>query len=41
MIKKIEKTFGEEVNSRVTYKTPGTPGLGLVKVNEEDQKIDK
>ena len=41
MIKKIEKTFGEEVNKRQRYKTAGTPGLGLVKVKEEEGKIDK
>ena len=41
MIKKIAKTFEEEVDKRQRYKTAGTPGLGLVKVKEEEHKIDK
>jgi hypothetical protein len=28
MIKKIEKTFGDEVSGLTNYKTPGTPGQG-------------
>ena len=41
MVKKIDKTFGEEVDSKQTYQTPGSPGLGLVKVKEEENKIEK
>ena len=41
MIKKIEKTFGEEVKSRQEYKTPGTPGMGLVRAEENEDVVDK
>ena len=41
MVKKIDKTFGKEVDSKQTYQTPGSPGLGLVKVKEEENKIEK
>ena len=40
MVKKLEKTFGGEVSKRQVYRTPGTPGLGLIKVKEEKDKID-
>ena len=36
MIKKIEKTFGEEVKSLKEYLTPGTPGFKLKKPDEGD-----
>jgi hypothetical protein len=39
MIKKIERTFGEETKKLQSYRTPGTPGLGLVKVTEIEEKI--
>ena len=41
MIKKIDKTFGDEVSKLQRYRTPGTPGLGLVKVQEEGSRIPK
>ena len=41
MIKKIIKTFGEEVNKRVRLKTPGTPGLGLIKVTDTGNMLPK
>jgi hypothetical protein len=39
MTKKIEQVFGEDVAKRQVYKTPGTPELGLVKVNEEMEQV--
>jgi hypothetical protein len=38
MIKK-KQVFGEEVTSKQVYKTPGMPGLGLVKLTEELEKV--
>lgn len=40
MVKKIEKTFGEEVKNLTEYKTPGTPGFKIQKPEEEDKLID-
>ena len=39
LMKKIEKTFGEEVKSLQKYKTAGTPGSGLVRAESEEAKI--
>jgi hypothetical protein len=39
MARKIETMFGEEVSKKQVYKTPGTPGLGLVKVQSEKEKV--
>jgi hypothetical protein len=39
MINKIKKIFGEEVQGMQKYKTPGTPGLGIVRPKEGDEKI--
>ena len=39
MVKKIETMFGEEVSKKQVYRTPGTPGLGLVKVQNEEEKV--
>ena len=39
MVKKIEKTFGKMVESMPKYKTPGTPGQGLVRPKEGDVKV--
>jgi len=36
LIKKLEKTFGEEVSHMKTYKTPGTPGQGITRPREGD-----
>ena len=41
MIKKILKVFGEEVKSLQKYRTPGTPGHGLVRPKVEEDKIPK
>ena len=41
MVKKINKEFGEEAKKCQTYQTAGSPGLGLVKVKEEEDKIPK
>ena len=37
MVKKIIKTFEEEVNKRTRLQTPGTPGLCIRKVEKEHQ----
>ncbi len=39
MIKKIQKTFEEEVKGMQKYRTPGTPNQGLVRVKEEKNKL--
>jgi hypothetical protein len=39
MVKKIEKTFGEEVKGLTDYKTPGTPGLHVRKPEEDKEMI--
>jgi hypothetical protein len=39
MVKKIQKTFGEEVKALKEYKTPGTPGLKILKPGEDDPLI--
>ena len=39
MVRKIETMFGEEVSKKQVYRTPGTPGLGLVKVQSEEEKV--
>ena len=41
MVKKIMKTFENEVNKRVRVQTPGTPGSGLTKVQEPREMISK
>ena len=41
MVKKIIKTFGEEVKNKMSVQTPGTPGLRLTKVKEEEHKLPK
>ena len=40
MVKKLEKTFGELVCKLPTYKTPGTPGFGVIRPKEDDVKVD-
>jgi hypothetical protein len=37
MVKKIKKTFAETVAKLPKYKTPGTPGVGLVRAKEGEQ----
>ena len=39
MIKKIETTFGNEVSSLQQFRTPGTPGQGLIKAQTDDDKV--
>ena len=39
MVKKIRKTFGEEVKGLQKYRTPGTPGQGLVRVTDDADKV--
>ena len=39
MVRKIETMFGEEVSKKQVYRTPGTPGLGLVKIQSEEEKV--
>jgi hypothetical protein len=39
MVKKIEKTFGSMVKRMPKYKTPGTPGQGLVRPKDGDEKV--
>ena len=40
LIKKIERKFGEIVRNLRTYKTPGTPGQGLVRVDETEKLVN-
>jgi hypothetical protein len=39
IVRKIETMFGEEVSKKEVYRTPGTPGLGLVKVQSDKEKV--
>lgn len=39
LIKKIEMYFGEEVKNMRKYKTPASPGTGIVRPTEDDVKI--
>jgi hypothetical protein len=41
MIKKIKKTFGDAVKGLPVYKTPGTPGQGLILEKNEEDKVSK
>ena len=41
IVYKIEKEFGEEVKNMRTYKTPGAPGVHVVRPGEEVKKISK
>ena len=38
MIKKLEKTFADEVSSLTIYKTPGTPGYTLIRPQNDEEK---
>ena len=40
MMKKLEKNFRDEVKGLQMYRTAGTPGLGLVKPQSEEDKVD-
>lgn len=40
MIKKIEKSFGEEAKGSQRHKTAGTPGQGLIRVKEDRDKVN-
>ena len=39
MIKKIHQNFAEEVKKLPKYRTPGTPGFGIVKTENESEMI--
>ena len=39
MVKKIEATFGTEVSGLQKYRTPGTPGQGLIKAQTDEDKV--
>ena len=39
MVKKIRKEFGQEVAKLQRYRTPGTPGQGLVTAKSEEDKV--
>ena len=41
MVKKIEKTFGEEVKGLKNYQTPGTPGFKIMKPENESEMISE
>ena len=41
MIKKLKKLFGEAVKSLPQYKTPGTPGQGLVLAKTDEEKVEQ
>ena len=41
MVKKIEKTFGEEVKGLKNYQTPGTPGFKIMKLENESEMISE
>ena len=41
MVKKIQKVFGDEVEGLQKYKTPGTPGHGLIRPKTDNDKIPK
>jgi Reverse transcriptase (RNA-dependent DNA polymerase) len=41
MVKKLEKTFGDEVSGLQRYKTPGTPGQGLIRAKVEEDKVEQ
>jgi hypothetical protein len=40
MVKKLKQKLGPMVKNMMTYKTPGTPGQGLVLAKDEESKID-
>jgi hypothetical protein len=39
MVRKIETMFGEEESKKQAYRTPCTPGLALVKLQSEAEKV--
>jgi len=41
LIKRMEKKFGAMVQSRQTYRTPGTPGLGIIRPKEGETTISE
>jgi hypothetical protein len=41
LIKNLDKKFGEMVKSGQTYRTPGTPGLGIIRPKEGDKTISE
>ena len=41
LIKKIERKFGDKIENLRIYKTPGTPGQGLVQVEDEGKTLSE
>ena len=41
MIKKLRKTFGDEVHGMPRYKTPGTPGFGVTRPKTAEEQVSK
>jgi hypothetical protein len=39
LIKKLEETFGDQVKKLQTYRTPGTPGVGIVRPEDGDEVL--
>ena len=40
LIEKLKKKFGDEVNGMQEYRTPGTPGHGILRNVKEEQVLD-
>ena len=41
LLKSLEKKFGDKVKQNQTYKTPGTPGKGVIRPKEGDTTISE
>ena len=41
LIDKIERKFGERAKKLRQYKTPATPGVGILRTSEEEKALDK
>ena len=41
LIKKIDRKFGERARKLRTFKTPATPGVGILRTDEDDDVLDK
>jgi len=39
LLKNLRKTFGNDVKHMQKYKTPGTPGFGILRNVSEDQRL--
>jgi hypothetical protein len=38
LIKNLEEKFGDSFKKLITYNTPGTPGVGLIRLTDEEEK---